>query len=98
VVVHGLAAKLVSVAVTGVAGAAVYDGAKRFARTMADSRVLRRAAVTVTAVGLRGARVAEAGAERARLAAGDIVSEARERIGEQTRPPGPATPAHEHEH
>jgi hypothetical protein len=77
---------------TGVVGAAAYDGVKRFVR----SDALRGAAVTVTALGLRGARAAEAGAEQARLTTADIVSEARERIGEQTPPPG--APAANHEH
>jgi hypothetical protein len=43
------------------------------------------------------------GAEKARLAASDIVSEARGRIGEQTPPPSSGTSAdhndgHGHEH
>jgi Protein of unknown function (DUF1490) len=77
---------------TGVVGAAAYDGVKRFVR----SDVLHAGAVTVTSWGLRGARAAEAGAERARLTTADIVSEARERIGEQTPPPGAPAPNHEH--
>jgi hypothetical protein len=77
---------------TGVVGAAAYDGVKRFVRRDA----LHAAAVTVTSWGLRGARAAEAGAERARLTTADIVSEARERIGEQTSPPGAPAPNHEH--
>lgn len=79
---------------TGVAGAAAYDGVKRFAR----SGAVRGAAVTVTSWGLLGARAAETGAERARLAGADIVSEARERIGEQTPPPGGAGDGHDHQH
>ena len=78
---------------TGLVGAAAYDGVKRLVR----SDTLRGAAVMITAWGLRGARAAETGAERARLATADIVSEARERIGEQTLPPAGA-PAHAHEH
>lgn len=77
---------------TGVVGAATYDGVKRVVR----SDTVRGAAVTVTSWGLRGARAAEAGAERVRLTTADIVSEARERIGEQTPPPGAPAPDHEH--
>jgi hypothetical protein len=46
---------------------------------------------------LRGFRAAEAGAEKARLAAGDIVSEARERNGEQAPAPGTFSD-HGHDH
>lgn len=78
---------------TGLAGAVVYDGVKRVAR----SGALRGTAVTVTSWGLRGVRAAEIGAERARLSFGDIVSEARARNGEQA--PAPGTPTgHGHEH
>lgn len=79
--------------VTGVAGAAAYDGVKRVVR----GSVIRGAAVTVTSWGLRGARAAETGAERARLTTSDIVSEAREKIGEQVSVPGSAV-AHDHQH
>ncbi|HEX7661595.1 MAG TPA: DUF1490 family protein [Pseudonocardiaceae bacterium] len=78
---------------TGVVGAAVYDGVKRAAR----SGVLRGAAVSVTAWGLRGVRGAETTAEQARLAFGDVVSEARSRIGEPAPVPG-AVHEHGHEH
>jgi hypothetical protein len=95
----GLAAKAVAMAATGLAGAVAWDGMKRFAQ----GRVVHEAAVAVTSVGLRGARAAEVGAEKARLAASDIVSEARGRIGEQTPPPSSGTSAdhndgHGHEH
>ena len=89
--VHGLAAKAVAVAVTGVAGAAVYDGAKKLVR----GRSARQAAVAVTSWGLRGARAIEVAGEKARLGAADIASEARARIGEQTPPPAGAG-GHEH--
>lgn len=87
--VAGRAATLV---VTGLAGAAAYDGLKRLAGT----NLVRGAAVAVTAAGLRGARAVEAGAERARLAAADVVSEARERIGEESPPPGGGGHGHTH--
>lgn len=79
---------------SGLVGAAAYDGIKRLART----RTLHESAVTVTSWGLRGARAAETGAERARLATADVVAEARERIGEQAPPPAAGAVAHDHEH
>ncbi len=85
--IGGLAAKAASVLVTGVTGAAAYDGAKRVVR----SGAVRSAAVTMTSWGLLGARAAETGAERARLTAADIVSEARGRIGEEAPAPGTAS-------
>lgn len=90
----GLAARAAGVLVTGVAGAAAYDGVKRFVR----SGGVRTAAVAVTAWSLRGARAAETGAERARLTTADIVSEARERLGEQSPPPGRSAAGHDHAH
>lgn len=89
--VNGLVARAARVVATGLAGAVVYDGVKRIART----GVIRGATVSGTAWGLRGVRAAEAGAERARLVAGDIVSEARERIGERAPAPG-AFNGHDH--
>jgi hypothetical protein len=77
----------------GLAGAIAYDGVKRIGRT----GVIRGATVAGTVWGLRGFRAAEAGAEKARLVAGDIVSEARERIGEQAPAPG-TVHGHGHEH
>ena len=90
-VIVGKAAGLVA---GGLAGAITYDGVKRLVR----SDALRSGAVSVTSWGLRGARAVETGAEKARLATADIVSEAREKIGEQAPPPGAGAPAHNHEH
>jgi hypothetical protein len=78
---------------TGLAGAVAYDGVKRVTK----GPVARNATVALASWGLRGVRAAETGAERTRLAVGDIMSEARERIGEQAPPPGAAV-SHEHEH
>lgn len=89
-----LIGRAAGVLATGVAGAAAYDGAKRVAR----SGAARGAAVAVTVWGLRGARAAETGAERARLATADIVSEARGRMGEQAPPPGVGGSGHDHQH
>jgi hypothetical protein len=85
--------KTARVVATGVVGAAAYDGVKR----VVSSGALRRATVTATAWGLRGARAAETGAEKARLVTADVVSEARSRIGEETPAPGAAA-GHGHEH
>jgi hypothetical protein len=80
---------------SGVVGAVAYDGVKRLVR----GDVLHGAAVAVTSWGLRGARVAETGAEKARLTTtADIVSEARGKLGEQSPPPGTAASANNHEH
>lgn len=88
----GLIGKSAGLLASGVVGAAAYDGVKRLLR----SNMLHSAAVGATAWGLRGARVVETGAEKARLATADVVSEARERIGEQSPPPGAGAPVHEH--
>jgi chaperone-like protein len=89
-VVGGIAAKAAGMVVSGVAGVVV-DGAKRLVR----ARVAHEAAVRMTLWGLRGVRAAETGVEMVRLTTADIVSEARERIGEQPLPPNP-TPGHTH--
>ncbi|HZZ45412.1 MAG TPA: DUF1490 family protein [Pseudonocardia sp.] len=90
-----LAGKAAAVVVTGLTGAVAYEGVKKIAR----GPVLRGAAVTATEWGLRSLRAAETGAERARLASADIVSEARERIGEQAPPPSGSSAGHaDHQH
>ena len=91
--VQGMIVRAARVVATGLVGAAAYDGVKRVVR----SGAMRSATVTGTAWGLRGVRAAETGAEKARLVAGDIVSEARARIGEETPAPG-AVNGHGHEH
>ncbi len=89
----GLIVRAAQTVATGLGGAIAYDGVKRVAR----SGVFRNAAVTVTTWGLRGVRVAETGAEQARLTIGDVISEARARLGEQAPVPGAAN-GHGHEH
>lgn len=91
---HGLAAKAASTVVTGVVGVAAYDLLRKAA---AKVRV-REATVSATALGLRGVRKAEEGAEQARLSIADVVAEARERIGEETPPPTVTDSGHDHEH
>lgn len=89
----GLVSKAAGAIVSGVAGVAVVEGVRK----ASGGGGVHRAAVAVTALGLRGVRAAEAGAERARLGAADVVAEARGRIGEQSPVPG-AGGAHDHEH
>ncbi|KLO27169.1 MULTISPECIES: DUF1490 family protein [Mycobacterium] len=79
---HGVLAKAAPTVVTGVVGAVAYDGLRKVAK-----KPLRAATVSVTAWGLRVAREAEEGAERARLAVADVVAEAAERVGKETSPP-----------
>jgi hypothetical protein len=80
-------------------GAIVGKAAGFVASGLVGAAAYRGAAVTVTSWGLRGVRAAESGAERTRLAAADVVSEARQRIGEETPPPGGgAVAGHGHEH
>lgn len=79
---HGILAKAAPTVVTGVVGAAAYDGLRKVAK-----KPLRAATVSVTAWGLRLAREAEESAERARLAVADVVAEAAERVGKETAPP-----------
>ena len=79
---------------TGAVGVAAVEGARR----AWNEGALRSGAVSVTAWGLRGARAAEAGAERVRLGAADLVAQARERNGEQAPAPRAAAEPHDHEH
>lgn len=91
---HGFAAKVAGTVVTGVVGAAAYDVVRKAAAKVPA----RETAVNATALGLRGVRKAEEGAERARLSIADVVAEARERIGEEAIPPSVTDGGHNHEH
>lgn len=91
---YRLAAKAASTVATGVVGAAAYELMRK-----AIAKVpLREASVSATALGLRGVRKAEEGAERARLNIADVVAEARERIGEEAVPPTGEVGSHDHDH
>jgi hypothetical protein len=93
--VHAVLVRAGQLLATGLAGAVALEGMKKIARP----EVVRGAAVDVTSWGLRGARAAEAGAEKARLTAADILSEARERLGEESPAPGTTMAGgHNHEH
>ncbi|GAB18529.1 hypothetical protein GOEFS_057_00050 [Gordonia effusa NBRC 100432] len=91
---HALLAKAGSAVATGLVGAAAYDAARK----ALASAPLRDGAVLATAWGLKGTRRAEEVAENVRLQAADILAEAKEKIGEQSSPPGVATDVHDHDH
>ncbi|WP_373140050.1 DUF1490 family protein [Mycobacterium marinum] len=91
-VAYGLFAKLGTLVVHGVVGAAAYD----VVRKAAKRAPLRQTAVSAAELSLRGTRKAEEAAESARLKISDVMSEARERIGEEA--PTPAVGAHDHDH
>jgi hypothetical protein len=78
----------------GVVGVTVVDGIRRLLR----SGAVRNGAVVATSWTLRGKRSMEAGAESARLSMADVLSEARQRMGEQSPPPGAGMDPHDHEH
>ena len=90
-ILSGLFGKAAGAALTGLVGAAAYDGVKRAGRHLPA----REVAVTGAAWALRGVRQAERGAEAARLSTADVFAEARGRLGEQAPVPGTAQP-HEH--
>jgi hypothetical protein len=83
-----------STVLTGLVGAVAYDGAKR----AVSGGAAREGAVTAIAWGLRGRRRLETGAEQVRLVTGDLVADARARVGEQAPPPGAGDTPHDHEH
>ncbi len=91
--IHTLLGKAAGAVISGVAGVTVVNAA----RSGRLGRAAHRAAVGVTAAGLKTLRAAEHGAENTRLTAADIVAEARERVGEQAPAPGART-AHDHQH
>ncbi|WP_018178052.1 DUF1490 family protein [Jongsikchunia kroppenstedtii] len=91
----GLVHRTVAVVATGLTGAVAYDGVKALSRKLD----WRSAAVRATELTIVGTRHLETRAEELRLAAGDIVAEARERVGEETPPPAAAGSAdHDHDH
>jgi Protein of unknown function (DUF1490) len=94
-VVSALLAKAAATVVTGAVGVAAYDLLKK----AAAKAPVHEVAVTTTEWGLRGVRKAEGGAESARLKVADVVSEARERLGEESSPPAVvADHNHDHDH
>lgn len=91
---HALLGRAATTVVTGAVGVAAYEGVRKVLAKVP----VREAAVSTTAWGLRGVRRAEDAAERARLTVGDVVAEARERIGEEVPPPAGGDAGHDHEH
>lgn len=84
--------KLAGIAGSGVLGVLIVESV----RSGKAASKAREGAVAATAWGLRAQRTAETKAENLRLGFGDIVAEAREKLGEQSRPP--ADPGHDHDH
>lgn len=91
---HAAVAKAATTVVTGVVGVAAFEALRKASAKLPA----RKAAVHATALGLRGVRAAEANAERARLAIGDVVAEAREQIGEEAPAPVAGESGHDHDH
>ncbi|MGY4711296.1 DUF1490 family protein [Mycolicibacterium sp. CBM1] len=91
---HPVVTKAATTVATGVVGVAAFEALRKVSAKLP----LRQTAVNATALGLRGVRAAEANAERARLAFGDVVAEAREQIGEEAPAPVAGESAHDHAH
>ncbi|MDP7729457.1 MULTISPECIES: DUF1490 family protein [Mycobacterium] len=90
---QALLAKAAGAVFTGLVGVSAYE----VLRKVAGKAPVRRTSVAVAELGLRGTRRAEVAAESARLRIGDVVAEARERVGEEVPPPG-AAEVHDHDH
>jgi Protein of unknown function (DUF1490) len=88
---HVMLAKAATTVVTGVVGVAAYDGLRKAVKAAPAYET----AVNTAVWSLRGVRKAEESAERARLRIGDVVAEARERLGEEASPPAVG---HNHDH
>lgn len=95
---HGFLMKAAPTVVTGVVGVAAYEAV----RTAVAKAPLRKAAVTVTAWGIRVAReaqrTAETNTEQVRLTVADVVAEARERAGHDTEPAIATSQGDDHDH
>lgn len=85
--------RLAGITASGVIGAVIVDGL----RSSHARRAARRGAVSAAAWGLRAQHRAEIKAEELRLQFGDIVAEARERVGDEAKPPADVS-GHEHDH
>ncbi|AZI58972.1 DUF1490 family protein [Nakamurella antarctica] len=88
-----LARQAAHAAITGVVGVAIVNAVKG----SGGRNVVKKAAVGVAELGLRSARVAEAGAENVRLAAADVMAEAKQRVGGEVKAPGVHT-GNDHQH
>ena len=83
-----LATRLAHLAAIGVAGDLLVRGARRVAPSLGPT--VHSLAVGCIAQGIRLGRSMERTAEGARLTTGDLVAEARGRLGEEARPPSEA--------
>jgi len=87
--------RLLDYAVAGLVGQALVAGGRR----LVAGRRARTLLVGAVAQGIVVGRRLEAAAEETRLRAGDLVAEARERLGEQATPPTePSTTVHDSGH
>jgi hypothetical protein len=94
----GLSRRLLDCALTGAVGAALYRaGAAVVPRVQPAAR---RVAVGTLALGIAWSRRLETLTEEARLSAGDLVAEARRKLGEEASPPAahPGAGGDGHEH
>ncbi|MGH8905102.1 MAG: DUF1490 family protein [Egibacteraceae bacterium] len=98
VIVSHLGRRLLDYAVAGVVGTTILRAGGAGATKVQPA--LRRAAVGVVTGGIVLSRRLGTMTEEARLTAGDVVAEARKRLGEEATPPQTTTRAsgHEHEH
>lgn len=85
--------RLAGITASGVIGAVIVDGLS----SGRARRAARGGAVIVAAWGLRAQHMAEVKAEELRLEFGDIVAEARERVGDEAKPPADVS-GHDHDH
>ena len=87
--------RLLDYAVAGLVGQALVASGRR----LVAGRRGRAMLVGAVAQGIAVGRRLEAAAEETRLRAGDLVAEARERLGEEATPPTePSTAVHDHGH
>lgn len=85
--------RLAGITASGVIGAVIVDGL----RSGQARGAARSGAVSLAAWGLRAQHKAEVKAEELRLGFGDIVAEARERVGDEAKPPTDVS-GHDHDH
>ena len=85
---RALATRLAHLAVIGVAGDLLVRGARRLGPSLGPA--VHDIAVGAIAQGIRLGRSVERASEGARLTGGDLLAEARAKLGEQARPPADA--------
>jgi hypothetical protein len=85
---RALATRLAHYAVIGVAGDLLVRGARKLGPSLGPA--VHDLAVGCIAQGIRLGRSVERATEGARLTGGDLLAEARAKLGEQARPPAEA--------